>query len=815
MSFIPFALKPEEGELLISYLYRLAQYNELGSLSVLLNTYLHTDSSAAHRNKMSVTKDANTEFGPFFQEEPHCIDLIGFYLNHSIYGGIAPLMNKGNQMQMINAAFRDDFPELNPPLSSSIRTLKICPECRKEDVSEYGFYYYHHEHHMPGVSVCWKHGCALMEHKGSYIHLNDEKAGFVPLNVENLKWERKYAEFAEEFLRAGIDADLSETAAAVFRRMEDLGMRNKPEAVGKMAEENHASQLTHQNIEHFFRISMISPQYVDKPALLAVILLLFETAECFAEYISAVQDNADVKEFFTRAGQYYSIYLPFRKTILEMKKNSNGERFITTVTGFNTGWREASADAGKTAEVKFQEMFENVTDGTYSLISKLHGMNKPVQIKHEKCGKTIRPRVRAFLVEGSRCSCENEISFEQAAVITEQRPGFHLVKYSGTDHICTIHHDACGHDFKCRFSKFRKFPSCRYCESQKKYDAESYREKVHSLVGDEYTVIALDGNAVGTAVIRHNKCGKTERYRADRFLKGQRCHYCTPMRTESEIREIVSSISRGRYSLERRIDDTAYEILDHTDGTSRVMDYPYILQELARPTPSFILPLEQRGCMPDSQKIQDRVFAYISSVYAPDSPIFLEDIKIDSMTYPEVKRAAQSLAERRKLYRISGGVYAMTSLEITPQQLIREKYICRRGRTIGFLCGESLAAELGILAAEPDRICITTNKEAGTHGRNITVMGVKVRIKGSDILIMDSNAAILQVLDILKMQYHKGWDASDNLLDFIKQKNLTREDFALYEENIPEHIRRLLDSLFADIEEQSDGQKSNRKAENT
>jgi hypothetical protein len=38
---------------------------------------------------------------------------------------------------------------------------RFCTDCAVDDRDQFGFAYFHREHQLPGVAVCWKHGCVL------------------------------------------------------------------------------------------------------------------------------------------------------------------------------------------------------------------------------------------------------------------------------------------------------------------------------------------------------------------------------------------------------------------------------------------------------------------------------------------------------------------------------------------------------------------------------------------------------------------------------------------------------------------------------
>lgn len=58
--------------------------------------------------------------------------------------------------------------------------VKICPECWKEDMLQYGDGYLHVEHHLPEVKVCWKHHIALQT-----VPVRMKRSVMIPIAPEN------------------------------------------------------------------------------------------------------------------------------------------------------------------------------------------------------------------------------------------------------------------------------------------------------------------------------------------------------------------------------------------------------------------------------------------------------------------------------------------------------------------------------------------------------------------------------------------------------------------------------------------------------
>lgn len=94
---------------------------------------------------------------------------------------------------------------------------RICPSCVKEDLIEQGYPYWHRSHHLPAVSVCWRHGdplihvcpnCALPFYRKRRLlpSLTETCAcGWSPLQVgserKGAELEKDLAAFAHDILQ--------------------------------------------------------------------------------------------------------------------------------------------------------------------------------------------------------------------------------------------------------------------------------------------------------------------------------------------------------------------------------------------------------------------------------------------------------------------------------------------------------------------------------------------------------------------------------------------------------------------------------------
>ena len=802
MPKILFALEPEADELMISYLYRLAEYNCIGSMSVFLVSYIFTD--RVNRNNCWIKLDMNRVFYAYFEAEDTKIDRVQFYLDHSIYGGIAPLLPVGQQMQMMNEAFgrQERFPRLNSPANSTIDALMMCPECEKEDRERIGKRYFHKLHHMPGVKVCAKHGCALYRCVSATPLMNRSELKFEPVSVDDEVWEKRYADFTSDFLNANIDTNLDRLVDAVFKRMQELGYKNSAyqgsdyRNLKRQIAEKKIRALLDMDLDKFLKETLITRKYIDKAAMLSLLCFLFGSVEELKRYLDVDRELA--LRFIEAAKKDYDVFKPFRTTLVEMRRKDTEECFVTTAYGFISGWRELSADAELSEEEKFSEIFHNTTDGTYVQSGEFKSIGDPVEMLHKVCGKKIHPRARAFLLDGARCSCESKFSFEKAAEMVEKNQGFHLLEYDGTERNCVILHDACGRKFSCAFKKFIQFPTCRKCQLGKDFSLEGLKEDVKALVGDEYTVIEVYGGAHSHVTMRHETCGTTFNMLLGAFRHGSRCPQCQKTYDEAEFCKIVPGLSGGQYRVGKLLNSAKkrYEIIDTQTGKTRRMEMEYVLQELLRSTPSDVLSLQKRAEAEAELNKSAMIETLLKKQYADTDLIFLEDVWMPDMPYSVVKRAFGTLHKKEKLYRHIEGIYSLTPFEVEPERIIREKYIRRNNRAIGFLYGESLAYELGIIPEKPDTIYIVTNKESLLHGRVRNVCGQKIRIRGSETPVTDDNYKILQVLDMLRMRFKRGWDVYPKLKEFTEENKITLDNFAPYIELFSDHVKKDLLLLY-------------------
>ncbi|MEE4231007.1 TniQ family protein [Pseudomonas viridiflava] len=111
---------------------------------------------------------------------------------------------------------------------------KLCPTCVQQDLLELGYAYWHRSHHLPGVSVCWRHGDSLMHACPKCSHPFFRKLRLLPGLSEpcvcgwsalapakanqGIQLEKKFAEFAHELLQRNLPLISSDALCSSYLR---------------------------------------------------------------------------------------------------------------------------------------------------------------------------------------------------------------------------------------------------------------------------------------------------------------------------------------------------------------------------------------------------------------------------------------------------------------------------------------------------------------------------------------------------------------------------------------------------------------------
>lgn len=167
-----------------------------------------------------------------------------------------------------------------------------------------------------------------------------------------------------------------------------------------------------------------------------------------------------------------------------------------------------------------------------------------------KCGKIFHPNYNSFKggqIECPKCSKEKIAqkylkTNEQFLKEVEEQVGNEytfLEEYKGNKTKIKVRHNCeeCNnYEWKMKPSNFLMGKRCPKCAGNLPYSDEEFKEKIYSLVKDEYTILGKYINAKTKIKIRHNICGNKYKTTSNNFLNGNRCPICVESKGEQFIR---------------------------------------------------------------------------------------------------------------------------------------------------------------------------------------------------------------------------------------------------------------------------------------
>lgn len=406
-------LKPDE--LLYSYILRLSKANGFKTLadftSICLTKTKRTLSYDVGYNLYHLLHIINFE------------DIQSFYLYTTIFPGISPLNNRTTTSYYLS----------NHPITPMISELKYCPKCIKDG-------YYKRAHQMPGVTVCYKHNCALH----TYIGEQGKELDFPLKHTINPIYSKshEYAVFCKDFLNSNIQTDLPELLRLI-RTNKDLDT----EMIDYL-------ELMSELPSSFLKATTATSKNHNKTSLLTILMFLYKNVETLMKYInpnpvsinsnykllsSYREDLIEVKclscknpflatpskikcpicntykiqtrntNTFRTTKNINDIPLDFsivgytnKSSSITIKHNTCNQTFRCNFYTFYNNPKCKICQPQIRTEASFKNDIKSLTGNDYTLISSYIDKNTKVEIKHNTCNKTHLYYPKHFL-DGSRC----------------------------------------------------------------------------------------------------------------------------------------------------------------------------------------------------------------------------------------------------------------------------------------------------------------------------------------------------------------------------------------------------------------------------
>ena len=555
---IPNIIEPYPDELLFSWVKRLAEANGL-SFDVFFKTYFG-EKGTIQDNLLPL--DARRGFLDFCKFLNCEVDSMDLYFQLSTAQFELSFYPPKLQTRTLHNIIRPES-KMNTSTDYFISKPKICLECMKEDAEQYGEFFLHRSHHLSGVTACHKHETPLYEvHRlrgQKYIYDFENP---IPLVQEMTKQDVEYAKYAYCLLSNDIMTTGNDILHIIFDAMNPKGDLMKLQIA-----EEISNNILHNPIKKnkWTRQDVIFPP----EDTIQILMYLYPDANDFLSIVKR------------------------RNLIIKKHCKKCNKDYYTTQYAIDMGWGCVYCDAKLSEQKLFERLVRIGGNNEYELKSSFKNLGEKVILHHKVCGEDSAIPPGRFLYKHTRCYCRQKLLKKDADKIMKQYPDFELISFRGAVFPATFRHKICGEVFEVmEFRDFVENPKCRCCEIQQNITPKEFEKRVKDIVGDEYTITGEITTLSEKVAIKHNLCGHIHEFKPYEFLSGSRCPQCHQNISNENLEIMLQEYSAGRYEI---IGNDNYKFIIKDNKTEEIIRLKgnHIIQEIIRPTPSLVLPVEK------------------------------------------------------------------------------------------------------------------------------------------------------------------------------------------------------------------------------
>ena len=633
----PIIIRPLPDEMTFSYIKRLAEANGFSSSMPRFLSNFFID---------SIREIRNPDCFDYLQNLDACtggeMTIRQLLSVTTLLPAVWPMLSEARQSYYIQEIVR--YPEIlmHRQLNRLSGDLCYCPECRKNDLSLYGSWYFHRVHHLPGVAYCPNHHVRLLKFR-------DDQ----PLDTDvSIEQQTCYQKFEISLLDHWMPCSFSQVKQALVERAREETSRSVYAwMLERLAEKGFGSFYDAMSLS-----SALSGAECGIPLekLFILLGLVFDDAADLKTDIVLVSYEETVRQRAEKCG--YTVMSPYDHVLMTFRHDECGTVFQTNPKSFISGFRCPACDKKLSQNELFKRVVSEMTESAYEAASEYSGVNRKAEFKHLKCGTTFSCRTKAFMFYGVRCPCERQYTDTQLAEKVAQTGPFTLLESDGMDGKAKIRAEKCGHIFNVCLRKFLKSPYCRIC-FPKESNSNMFKREIRDLVGNDYRLMGGYIDRTTPVTLKHMICGREFRMNPIVFLNGQRCPYCKKQILKKDFSEMVEKLSSGRYKVIEFSTKTRCRLIDRETGAIMEFERGFVAQELTRPTPSKKLPHETVAKEEYAFTTADKVMQAVRRAYKNNDLIVTTGIYIDGMTKKQIGRVMyQQLTKHGKLLRLDKGV---------------------------------------------------------------------------------------------------------------------------------------------------------------
>lgn len=194
----------------------------------------------------------------------------------------------------------------------------------------------------------------------------------------------------------------------------------------------------------------------------------------------------------------------------------------------NCPW--CSGKKKKTTQQFKEELYKKYGD-EYEILGEYINSKTKIKILHKKCGNINEVTPNCILRYGGCKKCSHNYmksteEFKKQVSDLEGKNYIVLGEYTGNKQKIEIKHEACGKKYYVTPIRFIKGDRCPYCSSSGKRTEEDIKKEILKLVGNEYSYIGGYTKSREKFQIKHNICGNVYDIKIGDFRHGHRCPIC-------------------------------------------------------------------------------------------------------------------------------------------------------------------------------------------------------------------------------------------------------------------------------------------------
>ena len=210
----------------------------------------------------------------------------------------------------------------------------------------------------------------------------------------------------------------------------------------------------------------------------------------------------------------------------------------------------------KKAKYNFIKFVDSVKD--YTLIGEYEKYYIPVEMKHEKCGRTYTVRPEKFK-SGNRCPfCVHDSlrGDKKFIKLLEQTGEYELLsEYKNNKTKVELLHTKCGETFLVTPSKFTtRDVRCPCVRRFKRWTKDRFLKEMYNNMGDSFELVSDFKDIYSTVTVKHHTCGYSFNTIARNLVDSGSCYYCNSSKGELLVQSILVDLGLT-FHMEYRFDD--------------------------------------------------------------------------------------------------------------------------------------------------------------------------------------------------------------------------------------------------------------------